>query len=497
MNHHVAVPSFSSASPPFRLSCIGPVWLLGFVCLHAFGIGLRSANADETSSPRPNVILCMADDMGWGDVAYNGHPDLRTPHLDAMSREGIRFDRFYSGSSVCSPTRGSCYTGRNSIRFGINTANHGRLLERELVLPEIMKQHGYRTGHFGKWHLGTLTTKVKDANRGRPGNTDDYSPPWEHSVDVSFVTESKVPTWNPLQVPAEGYGHSAGAAGKEPGQFYGTHYWIGPDQSVTENVSGDDSRVVMDRALKFISDSVENDQPFMAVIWFHTPHKPTIAGGKYLQMYNDFPIDRRHYYGSITALDDQVGRLRQTLADLGVDRDTMLWYCSDNGPEGKKGKDPGTAGHLRGRKRDLLEGGIRVPGILVWPQRISEPRTLSIPCFTSDYVPTIADVLGFDLPDDRPYDGISLLPWIDGGDSKRPSPLMFEYGQSVALIDQRYKLYRPKGKNTRFQLFDLIDDPGEAQDLASEHPELVRRYAQQLQDWRESCQQSQEKSGLR
>ncbi len=147
---------------------------------------------------RPNVILCMTDDQGWGDTAYNGNPVLKTPHLDEMARSGIRFDRFYAGAPVCSPTRGSALTGRHPYRYGIPFANSGHMLPQEITLAEALKTQGYTTGHFGKWHLGTLTTKIRDSNRGRPGDATHYSPPAQNGLDVDFSTEAKVPNWNAL-----------------------------------------------------------------------------------------------------------------------------------------------------------------------------------------------------------------------------------------------------------------------------------------------------------
>ncbi|MBM4076939.1 MAG: hypothetical protein FJ267_15020, partial [Planctomycetes bacterium] len=139
---------------------------------------------------RPNIVLMMADDLGWGDTGYNGHRILRTPHLDKMVEQGLKFNRFYSASPVCSPTRGSCLTGRHASRYGIKTANDGTLKDREICLAEFLSSCGYATGHFGKWHLGTLTTNLVDSNRGKPGNHQDFSPPWRHGFQTCFSTEA-------------------------------------------------------------------------------------------------------------------------------------------------------------------------------------------------------------------------------------------------------------------------------------------------------------------
>lgn len=431
---------------------------------------------DEPSADRPNIILCMSDDQGWGDTGYNGHPVLETPNLDAMSREGIRFERFYAGAPVCSPTRGSCLTGRHPYRYGIVGANKGHMLEKEVTLAELLRDRGYTTGHFGKWHLGTLTAEIKDSNRGKPGDWSHYAPPWEHGFDVCFSTEAKVPTWDPMIKP--------GTAG-EP---YGTYYWTGSGERAEENLDGDDSRVIMDRVIPFLRQAASARQPFFAVIWFHAPHLPCVAGPRHLDMYDQNP-----FLACITAMDEQVGRLRQELDELGVAGNTMLWFCADNGPEGKKATGlNGSAGNLRGRKRSLYEGGVRVPGLLVWPDRIDRPRTVEIPCSTSDYFPTVCDVIGLRSGGQpEPLDGISLVPLLDGTMAERPGPIAFESGKQVALIDNRFKIYS-RDSGATFELYDLVADPSENVDLAERNPAVLTDLRNRLEEWRASCRASRD-----
>ncbi len=429
--------------------------------------------------PRPNIILCMTDDQGWGDTGYHGHPVLKTPSLDQMAGEGIRFNRFYAGAPVCSPTRGSCITGRHPHRYGIFFANVGHLPKEEITLAEALRTQGYTTGHFGKWHLGTLTKTEKDSNRGgTEKGAEHYAPPWEHGFDVCFSTEAKVPTWNPMLKPGT----------DEP---YGTYYWRQDGTKEAENLAGDDSRVIMDRAIPFIEQAARARTPFLAVIWFHAPHLPTVAGPEHRALYPDQPEDAQNYLGCISAMDEQVGRLRGKLKELGIDEDTMLWFCSDNGPEGKQynGRN-GWAKHLRGRKRSLYEGGIRVPGLLVWPERIKQPRIVDVPCCTSDYSPTVLDALGFRMEGrPEPVDGISLLPLIEGDMAERPRPIAFQSRDQVALIDSRYKLYSPD-RLTTCELYDIVEDEEESQDLAAEKPEVVVSMKTALEQWIASCEDS-------
>ena len=450
----------------------------------------RLFGAESENMGKPNVILCMTDDQGWGDTGYNGRKELKTPNLDAMSREGIRFDRWYAGAPVCSPTRGSCITGRHPYRYGIFHANVGHMPKEEITLAEALKTQGYTTGHFGKWHLGTLTTKIRDSNRGRPGAAEHYSPPWQNGFDACFSTEAKVPTWDPMIKPGS------------KNQPYGTYYWGGPEHRITENLNGDDSRIIMDRAIPFIRGAVEAGSPFLAVIWFHAPHLPVVAGGKYAEMYKD--RRGRNYLGCITAMDDQMGRLRAELKKLGIADNTMLWFCSDNGPEGGRFNGAnGSAGPLRGRKRSLYEGGVRVPGLLVWPAKVAKPRVVKMPCSTCDYFPTVLDVLGFTMKGrPLPIDGVSLLPLIEGRMTRRPRPIGFESAGQISLTDNRYKLIRAGGRKrkkkggeaaaqpARFELYDLIEDPGEKHDLAAEKPGVVNTMRATLDAWRASCKKS-------
>jgi len=470
----------------------------------AFVVGC--VTPDAKSASKPNIVLCMADDLGWGDVGFNGNTVIQTPHLDAMAKNGLRFTRFYAQAPVCSPTRGSVLTGRHPYRYGITSANVGHLLLPELTLAETLNTSGYVTGHFGKWHLGTLTKTTRESNRGGPRGAAHFAPPAEHGFDESFSTEAKVPTWDPLLRP-KGVGRRRTwwnpVDDEKDAGAYGTNYWHNGERA-TENLRGDDSRVILDRAIPFIRSAVTRERPFFTIIWFHAPHLPVVAGPRFAAMYPGRSDYEQHYYGCITALDEQVGRLRTELRKLGVAENTMLCFCSDNGPEGEKGKAPGSAGIFRGRKRDLYEGGIRVPGAIEWPARVEPGSETDVPCVTSDYAPTILDVLGLESDQQpRPVDGISLLPLIDGKIQSRPQPIGFQTGHQAALVDNRFKLVRI-GMNTRprggknkqaadkpkIALFDIIADPAESRDIANAHPDVVETMTARLNAWQQSCRRS-------
>lgn len=441
-----------------------------FMCCALAGGGALLA------APRPNIILCMADDMGWGDPGYNSrtvtfadgspHPDqgwIRTPTMDRMAANGLRFDRFYSASAVCSPTRASCLTGRNPFRVGVPTANAGRLGFDETPLSEVLSAAGYRCGHFGKWHLGSMTTLRSDSNRGGKANV--YSGPWHHDYDVCFATESKVPTYHPYRKSTNGLGLPSSFA--DP-NFYGTRYWRMPAtwnensgegevvrvEDINDAENGDDSKLIVDEVIPFMQDSVAEGKPFFAVIWFHTPHKPVVdpEGVEGVDS-SDAGKD------SIEDLDAAIGRVREALTTLGVRRNTMFWVTSDNGPENgiDSFNESSTvrsirSGRLLERKRSLHEGGVRVPGILEWPDVISSGMTTTIPAVTTDYYPTILDYLCLSVPNQKPLDGITLRPIIEGTATTRGKPIGFKFGGDKSWVNQRYKLIDDGGG---WELYDL------------------------------------------
>lgn len=423
----------------------------------------------RASDRRPNIILFMSDDQGWGDTGYNGHPTLQTPHLDSLARTGIRFDRFYAGSPVCSPTRGSCLTGRHPYRYGIYFANAGRpgepsqyaLPHQEVTLAHVLKDAGYDTGHFGKWHLGDFDGPKR-------------SSPTDAGFDDWFSTIRKVPTVDP---PAE-------------------EYWDN-GKPVTTKLTGDDTRIIMDRALRFMQRAAKRQRPFFSVIWTHTPHLPVLAEPRFRRRYAAFSEAEQHYWGALTAMDQQVGRLRNELRQLSRKDGTMFWFTSDNGPEGDQldADWPGSAGSLRGRKASLFEGGIRVPGLLEWPQFIQVPRLVGATASTSDYFPTILDALGLDPPDRRPLDGVSLMPVLTGKAQSRPEPLAFETTRitrgspRLCIIDGPLKLLSNLDDSPDL-LYDLDADPAETANLVDAKPAERLRMRALLETWRASCRAS-------
>jgi len=474
-----------------------PWWLVVLAaCGQAPSEAPRAADIITPPAPGslPNIILLMSDDQGYGDIGYQGNDVVRTPVLDRMSREGLCFSRFYA-APLCGPTRATCITGRHPDRFGIVDSNSARLPPGEHTLAELLRDRGYTTGHFGKWHLGTLTRTRPDSRRGGPRGAEYYSPPWENGFDVCFSTEAKVPTWDPMIMPRHSEATIWWDAVEDPSQAMPFHtdnepavaYWNERGEVVTDDLEGDDSRVIMDRVLPFVDAAAQAGRPFLAVVWFHAPHKPVVAGPEYAKLYADLEPFRKEYYGAITAMDEQIGRLREHLRAKGIERDTLVWFCSDNGPFGKESTHPGSTGGLRGRKGDLGEGGIRVPAILEWPGHVAARQT-AVPASTLDFLPTLLELTGTAAPTDKELDGLSIVPLIEGTWDERPEPIPFESGPYLAYVDNRYKiLSTDSGKS--FALYDVGGgDPGERSDLSSsdsEHAAQTARYAERLLAWRD------------
>ena len=445
-----------------------------------------------TSPQKPNILLIMCDDLGYGDTGFNGSQTIKTPYLDMMASEGLILRRFYTASPVCSPTRASVLTGRNPYRIGIPGANTGHLLEEEITVPEILRQEGYTTGHFGKWHLGTLTTTIRDANRGRPGDSTHYSIPYQHGYDQYFATESKVPTYDPMIKPVEfdtmsGEGLRFGWQAIEQDESsvpYGTYYWDGEESRVTNNLLGDNSKIIMDRVIPFVQQAVAGNQPFFATIWLHTPHLPVVADSIGMKAYQKLDFQSQIYGASISSMDAELGRLDSLLKFLAIDERTLIWFCSDNGPEVRT---PGSAGIFRGRKRDLYEGGIRVPAFVRFPRGIDSGIS-EFPTSTYDILPTILEFLEIGPLPDPALDGISLVDAFQNVTNNRKVPMGFRYQKKMAWTTDTLKLISVDDGNS-YALYNLLDDPEEKRDISNQLQDQVEIMKSALSTWISDCDQ--------
>ena len=351
----------------------------------------------------PNIILLVGDDHGWEETGYNGHPDVKTPVLDEMAANGLRLDRFYAHPS-CSPTRGSILTGRHPNRYGTFSPNHS-LRPEEITIGHLLGEAGYLRGHFGKWHIG-------------PVKADSPTNPGAMGFD-EWVSHDNFFEFDPLLSENGG-----------PPKVY----------------PGEGSAAIVDRAIDFIQKAKEQQKPFLALIWFGSPHEPYSGLPKDLALYDNLPekygdrnpvkltsnetgqtVERplgevlRERYAEITAMDRAIGTLREFLKAEDLHHNTLVWYMSDNGtpPSGL------LASPLRGRKGQVYEGGIRSPAVIEWPARISTARASQLNTVTNDILPTLCALTETCPSDPRPLDGISLVPLLDGKLSQRPTPIFF------------------------------------------------------------------------
>lgn len=418
------------------------------VFLSAFVISHSAFGAPKA----PNIIFVMADDMGWGQTGYRGHPVLKTPNLDAMAANGLRFERFYAGNPVCSPTRASVLTGRSNDRAGVLT--HGYALRlQEKTISQALKGAGYTTGHFGKWHLNGFK------GPGAPILRDDPRSPGAFGFD-EWVSVTNFFDQNPLM----------------------------SRQGAFEEFTGDSSDIAVGEAVKFIGKHHAGGKPLFAVIWFGTPHSPFKALEADKAAFAALDKSSQDHYGELVALDRAIGALRQKLRDFGIAENTLLVFNSDNG--GLPGIQPETVGGLRGNKGTVFEGGLRVPGIMEWPAVI-KPRITSFPACTVDLFPTVVDILG--LPDTamlKPIDGISLKPLFSGEVGDRAKPIPFRFGTKAALTGPRYKLLTENIRQDSFQLYDLQADPNETKDLRTEQPAVFEQMKKELLAWNSSVDAS-------
>ncbi len=453
----------------------------------------------------PNIVLMMSDDQGWGETSYNGHPQLKTPILDEMAATGLRFDRFYAASPVCTPTRASVLTGRHANRMGAFGANWS-IRPEEVTLGPLLKAAGYRTAHYGKWHVGAVK---KDS---------------------------------PLSPKALGFDESL-----SHDNFFEMNPALSRNGNSPERINGEGSEILVKEALDFVRRSSSEDAPFFVVIWFGSPHSPYECSEEDSAPYRDLGEDLSRRYGEIVAMDRAIGQFRDGLDRIGERANTLIWFNSDNGMTTEMIPREQQAnmfnGGLRGTKSHMNEGGLRVPALIEWPAMITDARNSSVPCVTSDILPTLLNILQIAHPNpERPLDGISLKTLVvDGTMKERPKPIGFsgydwkaeqenepwladrslnefitetakknptqtkrmtsfknhrhpvvktEFDKSRAWIDNRYKLLFPRGGNASFELYDIVADKEESHDLASGNPEIVERMAAELRAWQLSVEKS-------
>ena len=467
----------------------------------------------------PNIVFLLADDLGYGDVGYNGGL-AETPNIDAMAagKNSILLTRSYSGGPVCSPTRGTLLTGRNHNRYCIWSANAAGekcsdencpssmpLPTTEITVAEILRRHGYRTALFGKWHVGD----VKPLKGGHP--VWPVSHPGMHGFDEWLVTMRSVATATPNCGCFKNASRSCvmGHYEGKKSSCRNYHFYSKKKNQVKSypiSITGDDSHFLFTKFHDFLKKVTEENKPFFIFLSFHAVHRLYIAVEPYKSRYTTlgYNAERSDYYGTITAMDVSIGRVRALLQQYNFSKNTLLWFTSDNGPEVNT---PGSSGGLRGKKRSLHEGGIRVPGIIEWPEMIKSNRKSSYPVVTNDFLPTVCDILGVEVPKDRAIDGQSIMPLIQRRTVHRNSAIGFASGihsgqfnttsYAAALINNQYKLMlKYSGRQVvNTYLYDLKYDPGERENIAPTQSNMAASMSSELHRWMESVEDSAHRVG--
>jgi arylsulfatase A-like enzyme len=445
---------------------------------------------------------------------------LKTPVLDEMATTGLRMDRFYSASPVCSPTRGSVITGRHPNRYGTFTAGSS-IRPEEISIAQLMKDAGYATAHFGKWHIGPV--KAESPTNPKAMGFDEY------------------------------LSHD---------NFFEMNPYLSRNGGPPELYEGESSEIIVEEAIRFMQKAKENDRPFFVVIWYGSPHEPYSGLDEDLALYDHLPenfgnrmvrltsnetglpVDRlqrevlRERFAEITAMDRSIGQIREYLGGEGLRENTLLWYFGDNGtPQEGVATVP-----FRGQKGNVYEGGVRVPSVLEWPARIPRPLVSDVNTVSSDVLPTLCAIAGQALPN-RPLDGINLMPLFEGKMSERPEPIKFwngrprqeegytpkpyidpelqkgttplvklmggiatrnfqnyhhpdiqekDFGGPRSILDNRYKLVIHGGtdEDALRELFDVREDPAEEKNLIEAQPEIAQKLEKQLRDWQQSVLES-------
>ncbi len=459
--------------------------------LFAIAVSVLSIIAATGADDRPNILLVMADDQGYGDAGFTGHPFVLTPHLDEMAAQSVVFNRFYAGAPVCSPTRASVMTGRSPMRT--NVPNHGHYMRPdEVTVAEVLRDAGYVTGHFGKWHIGSV--------------------------------QAESPT-------------SPGGAGFDEWMSGLNFFDLDPflsQNGTYVNPKGQGSIISMDATIDFLKKHKDGDKPMFTVTWFPSPHFPQAeipVGIPDVDSLYEEAGKMRGYFLEITLLDQQMGKLRKSLREMGIADNTVVWYCSDNGGlvvESSGGRE---------KKGSIYEGGLRVPSIIEWPAKL-KPGTVDTPAAAFDIYPTVLNLAGAKVDDQPLLDGIDLADVIAGKQTKRPA-MGFWHGHTVGqgthsdLIieelmaaqqsnspspyperllknveefpdyvvgdyqghagwnDWPWKLHRIQKKNeVTIELYHLVNDPMETTDLAEGEKKRAARMRAELEQWQLSVLQS-------
>ncbi len=437
---------------------------------------------------RPNIIVLLCDDFGYGDIQCYGHPHIKTPNLDALAASGIRLTDFYSAAPVCSASRVGLLTGRSPNRAGVydwipqatiaqpDAREQVHMRDTEITIPQLLHEAGYSTCMAGKWHCNSRF------------NSPEQPQPGDFGFDHWLATQN-----------------NAAPSHDRPRNFVRNGEPLG-------RVDQFSCQFVVDEAIGWL-DTIDREKPFFLYIPFHETHEPVASPETLVAQYRSVARneDEAQYFANVANVDNAVGRLLETLTQLALRDNTLIVFSSDNGPEtlerySRANRCYGTPGPLRGMKLHTTDGGFRVPAILNWPQRIQGGQTVATPISALDFLPTFCELAGAKTPENVSFDGTSFLPMLDGQAFQREMPLVWVYFNAtnpsrVAMRDGKWKVLArlnggslPKMQNitieslptvaeaelTDFEIYDLSADIAESNDLSAEQPAEAQRLAEKL-----------------
>ncbi|MEX2428821.1 MAG: arylsulfatase [Bacteroidales bacterium] len=450
-------------------------WILSALFLFGACAETKKENKDELK--KPNIIYILADDLGYGDIGAYGQTEIQTPNLDKMAEEGIRFTQHYSGSTVCAPSRSVLMTGLHTGHTKVRGNADVPFDETDITVAELLKSAGYRTGIIGKWGLGDFGTPGIPNKKGFDFFFGYLNQIRAHNFypDYLWRNNEKVPLENEIVIADKGYAKGRGSASTNKKEY--SH-----DLFTTD-------------ALNFVENSA--DSAFFLYLAYTIPHANNEHWlvdehgmevpdyGQYAD--KDWPEAQIGLAAMITRMDSDIGKINTKLEELGIDKNTLIIFASDNGPHSEGENDPTffySSGGLRGQKRDLYEGGIRVPMIAYWPETIEPGQTSDHISAFWDFLPTACDLAGVEVPEN--IDGISFLPELLGKEQAKHANLYWEFteqGGKQAVRKDNWKLVKLDvlhPSKTRLELYDLENDPSEQYDVSDQHPDVLNEMTKLL-----------------
>lgn len=440
-------------------------------------LSLWSVSVRASAAPsRPNIVLVLADDLGYGDLACYGHGVIKTPNLDQFAADGLRLTSCYSAAANCSPARTGLMTGRTPYRAGIHTAipmlSPMHLRAPEVTIAKLLRDAGYATCHAGKWHLNGMFNL--------PGQPQ----PGDHGFEHWFSTQNNcLPNHH------------------NPNNFVRNGIPVGP-------LAGYASKLVADEAIHWLDTLRDPSKPFFLYVCFHEPHEPIRTDPRFENLYSQVgDPSTRAYYGNVSQMDEAFGRLMRKLDASGLRENTLVWFTSDNGPARTRWHAAGSPGPLREFKGHVYEGGIRVPGVIRWPGHVRPGVESDESVCGVDLLPTVCAITGIPAPADRAIDGTSILPLFEGRGVQRTTPLywQFNYALSEPKVAMRIgdwkvlatvdapSISRAAGITALgsrviksaplgvYELYNVKQDIGETTDLANREPQRLKQMVAALE----------------